>query len=502
MDHQKFDLEAPLLEFSGGDFLSIKDSFEGIFIAGGIGSGKTTGSGKIVATNMMLKGYSFLVLCVKPEEVDLWRTYARKTNREKDLVIVEPGGAHCFDFLGYECKVAQRHKGVSLRHNIVSLLDTVINSGEAGSGGVEDGRFWASALRLTLSSVVSLSLLATGSVSVQELYNIALCVPSVEEGTKNQDKPSDDYYTRAMNAAEIRVKAKVNAHLSTLHSSFIEEKQQTNRLDAYIIQHVPEYRELKQVRQFFERSYKKLPPKTKSTIEFLLVDFLSSLLSDPFYSLFCSNPSTFTPESVLNEGKIVILNLPTKIHHDAGRLVQVAIKIIFQRAWEKRDIALNNRPAAIFADESSHFIHSLDADFQSTVRSSLVSVVYLTQNIHGYFSHLGGKSGEHKVKQFLGTLATKIFHANSDVDTNKYASELIGQELYEDQTNSINVGRDVAFGQSSGEKLRHAVRAEAFSTLLTGGHRNGGIIQAYIHRQGAPFGGKSHKKIRFKQTLH
>lgn len=501
MDQKQFDLEAPLLEFSEGDFISIKDSFEGIFIAGGIGSGKTSASGKLVATNMLLKGYSLLVLCAKPDEVDLWHTYARETNREKDLVIVEPGGAAFFDFLGYECKVAQRHKGVSLRHNVVSLLDTVIKSGDTGNNGIEDGRFWASALRLSLSSVVSLSLLATDSISIQELYNIALCVPHAEEGAKNQDKQTDDYYTRAMNAAEVRVTAKVNAHLSTLHPSVIEELQKNNRIDAYVIHQVPQYRELKQVRQFFERSYKKLPPKTKSTIEFMLVDFLSSLLSDPFYSLFSSNPSTFTPESVLSEGKIVVLNLPTKIHHDAGRLIQIAIKIIFQRAWEKRDVSSNNHPAAIFADESPSFIHALDADFQATARSSMIATVYLAQNLHGFFANLDGKSGEHKVKQFLGTLATKIFHSNSDVDTNKYASDLIGDELYEDQTNSVNVGRDVSMGQSTGKKLRRAVRPELFTELLTGGHRNGGIVHAYIHRQGAPFSGKSHKKIRFKQTL-
>ncbi|SJZ44317.1 AAA-like domain-containing protein [Chitinophaga eiseniae] len=498
MENQKFDLDAPLLRFSGGDVLTVKDSFEGIAVFGGIGAGKTTSSGRLIALNMLRHGYAGLVLTAKPDEVDLWRQYVCETGRGKDLIIIEPGGSEYFNFLDYECR--QTQKGVSLRHNIVSLLETVINSGQDTGAGLEDGRFWASALRMTLSSVTTLCLLGYGTVNVQDLFDIAMCAPKEDDGHVQPEKPPHDPYTKARQEAERRVQAKVNAFLATFPKEEIADLEKRGLMDAFALQHVSSYRALKQVNQFFSRSYKKLSSKTKSAIEFMIVGFLYQLLSEPFYSLFCNNPSTFTPETCLEKGSIVVLNLPTKLHHEAGRMIQVATKYCFQRAWEKRDTKVNNRPAFIFADESPIFLHALDADFQATARSSMIATVYLAQNLPGYFANMGGDKSTYKVKQFLGTLATKIFHANADADTNKYASELIGQEYYDDKTEGVNFGDNVSFNESKAQKLRQIVRPEEFFRLATGG-KNGFICEAYIHRQGAPFNGKSHKKVRFKQQF-
>lgn len=506
MKKQKFNVDLPLLNFSGGYPLTIKDSFEGNLILGGIGAGKTSASGRLYAINMLRLRYAGLVLTAKPDEADLWRQYARETNRENDLIIVEPGGEHFFNFLQYEC--TQTQKGVSLRQNIVSLLETVINSGQDSHSGAEDGRFWNSALKMVLSSVTTLCLSAYGTVTVQDLYDIAMCAPKETEGPNQvqaqtqdpKEKPADDPFKKAKDEAQKRVEAKVNSFLAKFPKDVVEDLEKRGMTDAFALKHVPNYRALKQANQFFARSYKKVSPKTRSTIEFLVVGFLYQLLSEPFYSLFCSNPSTFTPETCLEEGKIVVLNLPTKLHHDAGRDVQIAIKYCFQRVWEKRDTTLNNRPAFIFADESPIFLHALDADFQATARSSMIATVYLAQNLPGYFANMGGEKSIYKVKQFLGTLATKIFHANADADTNKYASELIGQDYRSENTEGMNWGGPaVTFNRGNVDRLQDIVRPEEFFSLKTGGKRNDYIVEAIIHRQGAPFKGKSHKKIQFKQ---
>lgn len=500
MQNNNFDLDAPLLTFSGGDALTVKETFEGILILGGIGAGKSTSSGAALALRMLAHGYAGLVLTAKPEEAEIWRAYCRATNREQDLVIVEPGGNEYFNFIGYEC--TQKFKGVSVRQNVVSLLDTVIGAGQQGSGIAEDAQFWTQARSMTISSVVGLSLLAYGTVNARSLYDIAMCAPKEDEGSVKQDKQPNDHFTTAIQIAEKNVQGEVNAFLANLPPDVYAELQKKGAVDAYALKHVPNYRSLKQITQFFQRSYKKLPSKTRSSIEFMVAGFLYQLLSEPFYSLFCSDtPSTFTPESALDKGAIIVLNLPTKLHHDTGRAVQIAIKYCFQRAWEKRDTKANNRPAFIFADESPIFLHALDADFQSTARSSMIATVYLAQNLPGYFANMGGNAANYKVKQFLGTLATKIFHSNADADTNKYASELIGEETFEDDTQGVNWGRDVSFSRSSAERLRHAVRPEEFFLLATGGARHGFSCEAIIHRQGALFGGKAYKKVRFKQSL-
>src|ERR1017187_3883532 len=71
----------------GGDIWRIKDACEGTMIFGGTGSGKTSGSGRALATSFLAAGFGGLVLCAKPDEPALWRSYAAETGRETDLLI-------------------------------------------------------------------------------------------------------------------------------------------------------------------------------------------------------------------------------------------------------------------------------------------------------------------------------------------------------------------------------------------------------------------------------
>src|ERR1019366_5209564 len=65
-------LDTPLLSLSPKDRFTLRDACNGVHIFGGIGSGKTSGSGKALAAAYLRGGMGGLVLCAKPEEVDLW----------------------------------------------------------------------------------------------------------------------------------------------------------------------------------------------------------------------------------------------------------------------------------------------------------------------------------------------------------------------------------------------------------------------------------------------
>lgn len=43
-------------------------------------------------------GFGGLVLTVKPDEKQLWHQYCRLAGRRHDLVVLEPGGPHRFNF--------------------------------------------------------------------------------------------------------------------------------------------------------------------------------------------------------------------------------------------------------------------------------------------------------------------------------------------------------------------------------------------------------------------
>ncbi len=169
---------------------------------------------------------------------------------------------------------------------------------------------------------------------------------------------------------------------------------------------------------------------------------------------------------------------------------------------EKRDVTKNPRPMFLWADESQNFLHEHDAVYQATARSSRIATVYISQNLNNYYACMGGQKAEFRVKSLLGTLATKIFHANADVETNQYASVLIGDAFFEDQQSNRTMGKDTfSQGTHVGLKLERAVRPEEFGRLKTGGPKNGNRVEGYLHRQGDPImKGLNHIKMAFNQN--
>jgi hypothetical protein len=132
-----------------------------------------------------------------------------------------------------------------------------------------------------------------------------------------------------------------------------------------------------------------------------------------------SSKTTITPESILS-GKIVILDLPLKECGQGGLMVQAAWKYLFQRAIERRaDKGLKTaRPAFLWEDESHLFFSPHDIDFQPTARDCRAAHVMISQSLHNFYQ-LG--HNPHAVQGVLATMNSQIFHANGDLDTNKWA---------------------------------------------------------------------------------
>lgn len=468
---------------------TIGNSVEGLQIFGGIGSGKTSGSGRFFALKYLLKGYGGLVLTVKPDEKDEWIKYCKETGRENDLIVVEPNGKDYFNFLEYE---STRTDGKNYSDNILQVLKTVINASEEKANGKNNDPFWENASDMLISNTIDLCLLAYGKVSMELLYNIARSVQNskIVAFKKKKNKKKDDDRTEELNhfdkAIILAMKTVRDKTVQYVNTVPIEEqvRMTISEAERAINDNVPESRIYDAINDFFLDSYIELSEKTRSIIEFSFTGFLFRFLKEPIYSLFCNKPSTFTPEDCL-DGKIIIINLPVKMYHKVGRDTQIMFKYIWQRAMEKRNIAVNGRPVFLWADEAQNFLHEHDAEFQATARSSRIATVYLTQNLPNYFANMGGSHSEYKVKSFLGTLATKIFHANADIETNKYASDLIGEAYEEDisKSTSQNDGH-ISTSNTVSHKLVKIIRPETFHTLKTGGVKNNKFVQGIIHVQG------------------
>jgi hypothetical protein len=489
-------IEFPLKE-GNSSFWTVREAVEGVQIFGGIGSGKTSGSGRMLALKYLSNGFGGLVLTAKADEKDLWIQYCKEANRLNDLIIVEPGGNHFFNFLEYES--SNKNGLASFTENVMQVLKTVIQSSEEKSSGKSDDPFWESALDMLIFNVIDLCKLAYGNVSVERLYSIVLTAPKKGEVKKEEIKA--DTFDHAFALAQRNVMEQIDRLQTTLN---VQEKQKCEEdgdyMDRLIMDILPDAKLFRYIQQFFIEHYRNLSEKTRSIIEFSFSGFLFRLLKDPVYSLFCRHRSTFTPEDSL-KGKIILLNLPVKHYFKVGRDSQVMFKYIWQRAMERRNVKENGLPVFLWADEAQHFLHEYDAEYQATARSSRIATVYISQNLPNYHANMGGQASEYRVKSFLGTLGTKIFHANADIDTNMYASALIG-EAY---TESIQKGRTISGSFSTSETssydLERMVRPEKFAGLKTGGPDNNYVVEGYMHRQSKSFSKDiNYKKIIFNQN--
>jgi len=149
---------------------------------------------------------------------------------------------------------------------------------------------------------------------------------------------------------------------------------------------------------------------------------------------------------------------------------------------------------------AQHFLHEHDAEYQATARSSRIATVYISQNLPNYLANMGGAKSDFKVKSFLGTLGTKIFHANADIETNRYASELIGDIFYEETSQTSTAAGTFSSSRTKSLKIDRAVKPEEFAHLKTGGPLNSFRVEGYLHFQGNILkNGLNHIKIQFNQ---
>jgi len=384
--------------------------------------------------------------------------------------------------------------------NLVQILKVVINTSDSKDRNSGKDPFWDSALDLLLYNSIELCMLAYNKVELRTLYDIVQHAPRDQNLSLKEILMKDDPFSLAIKRAFNRAEKLRDDWLTQFSEEKIREMEEEDILDFRVAEEVPEMNTYLRIELFFTMTYLQLAEKTRSIIDFSFSGFLYHLLKEPVYSLFGKGESTFTPDDSM-AGKIILLNLPTKTFDKVGKDCQIMFKYIWQRAMERRDVSKNNRPVFLWADEAQNFIHEHDAEYQATARSSRIATVYLTQNLSNYYANMGGSHSEHRVKSFLGTLNTKFFHANADVETNRYASDLMGEAYQESKTKSETVAGNFALSESVTQKLEKWVRPENFMRLKTGGPDNKMTTEAYMHKVGnLQENGLNFCKRKFNQT--
>ena len=462
----------------GRDPWRIKDACEGTVIFGGTGSGKTSGSGRALAQSFLGAGFGGLVLCAKPEEPALWRAYAAEAGRQSDLAMFGGRESWGFNFMRYES--LRSGAGAGLTENLVNLFMEVssIGSGDARTRGGDP--FWERAMRSLVRNCADLLLMAGEPVSLHAMFDVIRGAPP-----DPSCPPSPDWRSRS--ACWARIEAARHRALGTPWEIDCRE------VGGYWLGHFPT-----------------LGDKTRGSIVAMFSTLAEGLMRGKIRELFCEG-TNLCPEDVIG-GRIVVVDLPVKEWSEVGRMAAVIWKYCLQKAIERRtDNTLGRgRPLFIWADECQHFTSRYDMLFQATARSSRAASVYLTQSYPSLAAALGsGSEGRTMTDSLLGNMGTKIFHANSDRETNVFAADLVGKRLQSmrnsGEGSSVSLGARPSVGSSSSrgrsEAMDYEIQPMEFSILRKGGPENAYASDALVFQNGRLWSGsgRAWQKVSFRQ---
>ena len=481
------------------DEWTLRDAVRGVQIFGGIGSGKSSGSGRTLALSFLKSGFGGIVLTGKVDETNRWKEYAKELDIDlKDrFVFFEAGKDFKFSTLQYELERSQ-DEGGGFADNVVSLFKAIIKMGNRidgeGNGGSQEP-FWMMAMERCLKASIELLQLAkkgklhfekeNGVDSDKSPSEFDLTIPNIAKVLR--DTPiGKGFYNRFNELANSNSFSKNEKLQKWADESFVIYaltwanyyiRQKQNKADekgkSYSKKLESNLRNYEVFSSYFLSEISTLAERTRSSIFehfFALANpFRSGLLADYFSG---DTSPEILPERTF-DGKIIVLNFPVKKYLQLGVYAQVIYKKIWQQVVEARDVDKSPRPVFMWVDESQYFINEDDVLFQTTARSAKASTVLISQNISNYYATIGGNNAKALVDSLLGNLATKIFHNNNDYVTNEWAANTIGK----DYDKKISVGEG---GSTISTELEYQVLPKKFSGLKTGGKLNENEVCAVV----------------------
>src|ERR1700758_5666766 len=198
----KWPLSMPLVRFSRlpADTWTLADSFQGVAIFGENGSGKTSGSGRILARKYLEAGFGGLVACFKTDEADLWRSYLKAAGREDDGRFFGVNEAFRFNFMDYEA----RSSGVDFAENLVTLLVDIASIQKRTEATGSEAHFWLPQKKKLLRNAITLLLLAKESIQLRTLYSMIVSAPKDPREAADEHWQRESYLFALLQQAEAK----------------------------------------------------------------------------------------------------------------------------------------------------------------------------------------------------------------------------------------------------------------------------------------------------------
>jgi hypothetical protein len=466
-----WNLDFPLFQWSPSDVFTLRNAVESVAIFGELGAAKTTGSAATLLLKYLELGMGGVASCVKPGDREMIESYAKLTGRDDSLIVVSPANPWRCNLIRYALK-RPGAKGSRIEQ-LVSLLMTIVEAAERGErASIGQGdKFWQRSLRQILRNGFEVCIAATGEVSMQMLHEVITSAPRSHKEVHEPSWQRDSLCYRLIEQAE--------------------ENDKSAREQA----------DFEMAARYFLREFPDMPNDTRGSILATYGVMADVLLRGQMADLF-DGETNFLPELTF-DGAIIVLDLPIKVYGQAGVIVQSAFTYLWQIACEQRDVKINPRPVFWFVDEAHEIVCNYTPEFLATARSARVASVLISQNKPNYLAAMGGEAGRHRVEAFLGNMGTKIFHANGDPETNKWASDIISEEL-QSRVNWHGTAEDGKGNGGGSEAPGRKVLPSEFTALRKGGPQNGFVTEAIAYQTGAGFTanyGEPWMRVAFAQQI-
>lgn len=467
--------------------VTIKDTLTGVHIFGKSGSAKTSGSGKVFARGMLLKGYGGLVHTVKKSEIGSWMGYGDRTGkntghikaagRDAQVVVFGEGCPYTFNPFSYMKRYPKYYDVDFLLTLLLEIyrLAQGAKGRKPSSGGNSD--FWDGMRDGAARAAIGLLMLAGEEINPIRIKEVVDTMPTTPEAVK-------EFVERKETLDTDRFYAWLEREENLAFCCYEIAKTRDDLTDN-------EEGILRRVERYLMREFPTLGDKYQRTLKEGI-----NIIATPFenqrgilYRYFMQGVSEeLCPEKCYEDGAIIIIDFPTEIEEEAGTIIQNVYRMVWQKVMMMRNVQdsskpnYNNRPVFFWMDECSKMVTPRDGDFFSKCREQMVASVLINQNMNSYFDKMQGVNGaKYATENFLDNIGLHVVH-QVDALTAEWASRQCGKKLEKVTTTSQNVRGDnpnPGVNYSSGYQLRNVVEAIEFMRLQRGGSEDA-ITQAIL----------------------
>lgn len=353
------------------------DFTKNAIIFGQSGSGKT-----VCVLNSLLEGLlgsstnlGGLILDPKGDYLEKINILAKKYNREKDLLILNP----------YE-KDSFIYNPLDSDDDALEIASRITTGMQLLGSGKGNDTFWIDSARTALRHAIQLLRLQDDG-KVGSLEDVLRLVSGFVDAEGNMVPDS---------------------LCASLIMKLTEGSMQESKLAA----------------EYFTGVWFKMAPNTRSSVVAQLSTLIDAFSLPPYNRVFAGK-STMRLGDVVEQGKLLYVYMPIADKEQMSKLVCTFIKSDYFRQVLIRPN--KKTPSFFLCDEFQSFIaegagSGADSNFFERSRQSNHANIIATQNMPALLKNIS----EESTLNLLGNCATKIFLRNTDQRTNEYASNLFG----------------------------------------------------------------------------